>query len=239
MARETKETARSERFPSKCESRLACPTVPKILAVTPTCTPCLSDAWEGRLERLRPTWPERGAKLERLLRASRVVLPGTLSVFAVLLIVFWNEASLRAPLIEYLAIAVYGSLYAFYWLLPRQREIFRIPFDEYIAKIRVARGGPFITPRGLVSAAFIIAAMVLLGVGIIYGFAVSSGGADPRTGYPFVGIGLWCSALGNLFAIPSFRKLDMALWSRPFTGRLLLAAAVAAIGGAILLLISA
>lgn len=157
------------------------------------------------------------------------MLPGAVSVLAIVLIVFWNEASIRAPLIEYLAIAVYGFLYAFYWFLPRQREIFRIPFDEYIAKIRAAHRGPFITPRGLASAAFIIAAMVLLGLGVIYGFAVSSGGADPRTGYLFVGISLWCSALGNLFAIPSFRKLDATLWGRPFTGRLLRAATVAVI----------
>jgi len=178
-------------------------------------------------------------KLERLLRASRVVLPGAVSALAIVLIVFWNEASIRVLLIEYLAIAVYGFLYAFYWFLPRQREVFRIPFDEYIAKIRTARRGPFITPRGLASAAFIVGAMVLLGLGVVYGFAASSGGADPRTGYFFVGIGLCCSALGNLFAIPSFRKLDAALWGRPFTGRLLRAATVAVISGAILLLLSA
>ena len=42
----------------------------------------LPGSWENRLERLRPTWRERGEKLERLLRAARVVLPVTLSVEA-------------------------------------------------------------------------------------------------------------------------------------------------------------
>src|SRR5207247_5479745 len=43
------------------------------------------------------------------------------------------------------AIEVYGLLYVLYWLLPRQREVFRIPFDEYVAKMRIVRRGPFIT----------------------------------------------------------------------------------------------
>lgn len=215
------------------------PNLAKVLAVTLAYSACLPDAWESRLERLRPTWSEQGAKLERLLQASRVVLPGALSVFAVLLIVFWDKVSLRALLIECLAIAVYGFLYAFDWALPQHREIFRIPFDEYIAKIHAARRGPFFTPKGVASAVFIVGAMVLLGLGVVSGFAASFGGANPRTGYLFVGIGLWCSALGNFLAIPSFRKLDAALWGRPFAGRLLRAATIAVIGGTILLVLSA
>jgi hypothetical protein len=153
------------------------------------------------------------------------------------LIAFWNETIIRVGLIEYLAIAVYGFLYAFYWLLPRQREVFRTPFDEYVTKMRMVRRGPFITPRGLVSAAFLVAAMVMLGLGFIFSFVLPFGGADPRIGIRLVGIALWCAALGNLFGFPSFRKVDAAVLGRPFTGRLLLTATVAAIGGAILVLL--
>ena len=192
---------------------------------------------ENRLERLRPTWRERGEKLERLLRAARVVLPGTLSVQAVVLIVSWNETIIRIVLTECLAIEVCGLLYVLYWLLPRQREVFRIPFDEYVAKMRIVRRGPFITPRGVVSATFAIAGMVFLGLGSIFSFVLPFGGADPRTGIRFIGVSLWCGALGNLFGFPSFRKVDTAVLGHAFTGRLLLTASVAAIGGAILILL--
>ena len=197
----------------------------------------LPGSWEDRLERLRPTWRERGEKLERLLRAARVVLPVTLSVEAIVLIVSWNETIIRIGLIEFLAIAVYGLLHVFYWLLPRQREVFRIPFDEYVAKMRIVRRGPFITPRGVVSAAFAIAGMVFLGLGSIFSFVLPFGGGDPRAGIRFIGFSLWCAALGNLFGFPSFRKVDTAVLGHPFTGRLLLSASVAAIGGAILILL--
>ncbi len=114
----------------------------------------LPKTWESRLERLRPTWSERGEKLERLLRRSRLALPGALFVVVVVgLITFWNESIIRVVLIEYLAIASNGFLYVFYWILPRQREIFRIPFDEYIAKVRMVRGRRLITPSGLASGA--------------------------------------------------------------------------------------
>jgi len=197
----------------------------------------LPGSWEDRLERLRPTWRERGEKLERLLRAARVVLPVTLSVDAVVLIVSWNETIIRIVLIEVLAIAASGLLYVFYWLLPRQREVFRIPFDEYVAKMRIVPRGPFITPRGVVSAAFAIVGMVFLGLGSIFAFVLPFGGADPRTGIRFIGFSLWCGALGNLFGFPSFRKVDTAVLGHAFTGRLLLTASVAAIGGAILILL--
>jgi len=197
----------------------------------------LPGSWKDRLERLRPTWRERGEKLERLLRAARVVLPVTLSVDAVVLIVSWNETIIRIVLTEVLAIAAYGLLYMFYWLLPRRREVFRIPFDEYVAKMRIVRRGPFITPRSVVIAAFAIAGMVFLGLGSIFTFVLSFGGADPRTGIRFIGFSLWCGALGNLFGFPSFRKVDTAVVGHAFTGRLLLTAGVAAIGGAILILL--
>ena len=163
------------------------------------------------------------------------MLPVTLSVETVVLIVSWNETIIRIGLIEFLAIAVYGLLYSFYWLLPRQREVYRIPFDEYVAKMRIVRRGPFITPRGVVSAAFGIAGMVFLGLGSIFSFVLPFGGADPRTGIRFIGFSLWCGALGNLFGFPSFRKVETAVLGRSFAGRLLLTASVAAIGGVILI----
>jgi len=152
----------------------------------------------------------------------------------VILIEFWNSVPLRTLLIEYLAISVYALMYVFYWQLPRQREIFLIPFDEYVKRRHLAPRPLFMTPRGVLSAGVMLAAMGLLFGGFFFGFALAFRGGDPRTTYSFVGAGLVFDGIGNLLAIPAFRKADAALFGRSSTIRLLIAAIVAVVLGALL-----
>ena len=107
-----------------------------------------------------------------------------------ILIEFWNSVRLRTLLIEYLVIAVYGFMYTFFWLLPRRREIFLIPFDEFVERRRLAPRSSFMTPRGLLSAGLGVAGIGLVFGGFFFGFALALRGGDPRTTYSFVGAGL-------------------------------------------------
>jgi len=197
-------------------------------------TVSLWSPWEARIERLRPTWSERAVRLKRLLRLSRILLPAALAVMAGILVMFWNSAPLRTLRIAYLAISVYAFLYTFYWLLPRQREIFLVPFDEFVARRRRAPRSSFMTPRALLSGGLKLAAMGLLLVGLFFGFALAFRGGDPRTTYSFVGAGLVFDGFGSLLAIPAYRRADATLIGRSSTQRLLIAAIVAVVLGALL-----
>ncbi|HEX9567253.1 MAG TPA: hypothetical protein VGA48_06625 [Thermoplasmata archaeon] len=151
-----------------------------------------------------------------------------------ILIEFWNSVRLRTLLIEYLAIAVYGFMYTFFWLLPRQREIFLIPFDEFVERRRLAPRSSFMTPRGLLSAGLGLAGIGLVFGGFFFGFALALRGGDPRTTYSFVGAGLVFDGIANLLAIPAFKRADAILFGHSSTQRLLIAAILAVVLGALL-----
>jgi len=194
----------------------------------------VDEALRTGLERLRPTWSEAGPKLDRLLRVSRFLLPGTCLGFLAILVALWEYPPIRVVMIAFIAVTPVLLLQVFFWYLPRLRDIHRLTFDEWRERIVMLRSGrPFVTPNGIVAAAFAVLSIALLLAAFIQLFSTDANSIRHAV-YPLFAGSLLAQAIFLFITLPAMQREEAALASRSFRRRQVIAAAVTTIAGVLL-----
>lgn len=137
-------------------------------------------------------------------------------------------------MIAFIAVIPVLLLHVFFWYLPRLRDIHRFTFDEWRERIVMLRSGrPFVTPNGIVAAAFVVLSIALLLAAFIRLVSTDANSITHAVCPLFAG-SLLAQAIFLFITLPAMQREEAALASRSFGRRQVIAAAVSAIAGVLL-----